>query len=334
MFKKKGLIATYLKLKEAGSVSDFPHVMADVQHKILIEAFRGFPTAYEKYCLLGDLNDFKAHHRKWLGEADDLKPVGNGKPYKATKFADYGYSIQLGTFGETFSLLRETVINDDLNAFKKVPAALGRAAKRTLAKQVCAHLESNGAAYDGNALFGTRNSLANHSSGVLSADATGIASVQAGILAIATSKDPGNGEIMGLSAKRLVCSPSKAEAAKWILTATEIGRGSTDAPTSNPLLSSALAANLEKEPVVDPFLTAFPNRWYLFADPEQAPALEVGFLNNQREPEVFMKDSAAIRMAGGGKDDFGYDYDNIEYKIRWDWGTAAAMYQAVYKGGD
>ena len=339
MYKKNGLIATYLRVKESGSVSDFPNVMADVQHKILLEAFKGFPSQYDKYCMIGDLADFKPHNRKWLSETQDLDNVSGGAPYKNSKLSDRGYAIQAGTYGKTFQLLREVVLNDDLNAFKKVPASQGRSAKRTLVKQICSILESNGNAYDANPLFGSRAGTdsqgtsftdLNDAQTALTADSAGIAAIQAGLLAIATAHDPDIGEIMGLQAKYLVVSPARAEAAKWIVHATTILRGSTDAPGNNPLADPALAGQIEV--IVEPFLTRFPNRWYLFADPMQVPTIEVGFLNGQKEPELFMKDSGSVR-ASGGRDDFGYEYDDISYKVRWDWGIQTAFYQGAYKGG-
>lgn len=330
IIRPDSLLGQYLTLKEAGSPGEFPNVMADVQHKILLEAFKGFPSNFDVWTLEGNLSDFKPHNRKWLSESEDLQDVSGGKPYEDTTFKDKGYAISLGTFGRTFSLQRETVLNDDLNAFKKVPAAMGRAAKRTLVKKICSFIETNGNAYDGAALFGTRNSLANHSSTALTADTAGIAALQAGFLAIATAKDPDTGEIMGVRAKYLVVAPALAETAQWLVNAIQIGRGATDGPTDNPIKKPALAGNIQV--VVEPFLTAFPNRWYLFAEPSECHAVEVGYYNGQKEPELFMQDSRSIR-AGGGRDDFGYEYDDISYKVRWDFGVQLAFYQAAFKGG-
>lgn len=332
IIRPDSMLGEYLRLKEAGTPSEFPNVMADVQHKILLDAFRGFPSNFQVWTLEGNLADFKPHNRKWLSETQDLKNVSGGKPYEAVTFSDRGYAIALGTFGRTFALSRETVLNDDLNAFKKAPAAMGRAAKRTLVKQICSFIESNGNAYDANPLFSTRNSVVNSSMTALTADVTGISAVQAGLLAIATAKDPDANEIMGLQARYLVVAPALAEIAQWIVNAIQIGRGSTDGPMNNPLLKPALASKIEV--VVEPFLTAFPNRWYLMADPSQCHAIEVGYLNGVKEPELFVKDTQAVRLAGGGRDDFGFDYDEITYKVRWDFGVQVAFYQPIFKGGN
>lgn len=326
-YTKNGLVAEYLRLKESGAPSDFPYVMLDAQHKMLVNAFKGFPSPWSAWCKIGNLKDFKTHNRAWLGEAQDLKKVAPGGPYKTTQMSDYGYGIALETFGRTFDLLRQTVINDDLDAFRETPAKLGRAAARTLAKQVSALLESNGAAYDGSAIFRSANS----SSTALTADTAGIAALQAAVLAIATAKDPGTNEIMGLTAKYLMVSPSKAEVGKWLLSSMAlVGGATTNGLQSNPLQDPALSPKLTL--LVDPFLTAFPDRWYVIADPSQAHACEVGFLDGKQDPTLLMEKPSAVQI-GGGDDPWGYEFDDIKYKVRHDWGVKLAFHQAIYKGG-
>lgn len=325
--RKNGLVAEYLRLRESGSPSDFPNVMADVQHKILLQTFKGFPSPWSVWTKIGNLSDFKQHNRKWMGEAGDLKPKAPGGPYEGTQFTDYGYGITLATFGRTFNLLRETVINDDLDAFRDVPAKFGRAVARTIAKQVSALLESNANAYDGSPMFRAANS----SSMGLTADTAGIAALQAAGLAIATATDPSTSEIMGLQAKYLMVSPAKAEVGKWLLSSMAlVGGATTNGLQANPLNNPALNPRLEL--IVDPFLTAFPNRWYVIADPATAHAVEVGFLNGKTEPDLLMAKPNTMRI-GGGDDPWGYEFDDIEYKVRHDWGVKTAFYQSIYKGG-
>lgn len=319
------LIGVYLNLKETGSPSDFPQIMADVQHKLLIDAFRGFPSPYDRYCKVSDVTDFKPHNREWLSEAEDLLEITPAAPYQNTPMKDRAYALTAKTYGRIFQLLRKTVINDDLNAFKSIPQKFGRSAKRKLAKTAVQPLETNGTAYDGNALFTSGH--ANMSSTALTADATGIAAVQAGIAAIEVSTDPDSGEIMGAKAKYLLVAPALRQTAAWLLSQTEVRFGSSSGLTKNPLLNENL------ELLVEPMLTQFTSRWYLLADPEQVPTLELAYLSGQKEPELFVAESKALRAAGGGRDEFGYEYDDIQYKVRWDWAITAAMYQGAYKGG-
>lgn len=328
-FRKGSLVEAWLTLKENGSPSDFPNILANVQWKMLIKAFYGMPTPYKNYCKLTTATDFKTNNRTWLSEIDNLTIKKPGGPYKSGSMKDYAYSLALSTFGNTFQLLRETVINDDLNAFQDVPAKQGRAAARTIGGQVANILESNPNAYDAAPLFGARGGLNNFSHTALTADATGIAALQTGISAMARSTDPYTGAILGIQAKYLVVPPGLAEVASWLLHATLL-TGSTSSLATNPLLNPALSTGLTL--LVDPYLTAFPNRWYLLADPNQLHAIEVMNLEGQTEPALLMADTNSKVVAGGGDDPWGYYYDDLEYKVRWDWAISAAFYQAVFGG--
>lgn len=331
--KDDSLIGLYLNLKETGSTSDYPNVLANVLHKLLIKSFNGVLSPWKMYCKTGELSDFKTADRVSLSEGQDLLEVTVDAPYQNMKVSDRKYQISLATFGRLFQIFRQVIINDDLQAFKDIPAIIGRAAKRTLVKKIVAKLEANGAAYDGTALFADRTGSANGqlNAGVvnLAATAAGVTTLNAGVSAIRLATDPDSGEKMGLTPKTLVVHPNDELIADWLLHSTQIDPVSTSGgPNSNPL------QKLNLQLAVEPFLT-FAHRFYLFADPEEAPAIEVSFLNGQEEPEIFQKSADAVRVGGGGgRDDYGYEFDDISYKVRWDFATALGMYQGAYKGGN
>ena len=325
MYRKNGLQHTFLKLKEAGAPGDFPLIMANVAHKALIKGFSMIEPTWQTYAKIGDLVDFKTHNRAFTSEFSKWLKKEPGKGYQEGKVTDHGYSIVLGTYGRTFALLRETVINDDLGAFKDVPLKIGRAGGQTLAEQVANILESNPNAFDGNPLFGTRNSVANFShSAPLTPDATGIANLQAAITAIRNAKDLTTGRKLGLKPTYLIVPSELEEVATWLTTGVGL-IGSTSSVSNIPDSVKRLKV------VVDVNLT-FTTRWYVCADPQDCHFVEVGFLGGRMEPEVFLERSNAVRVGGGGVDDFGYDYDDIGMKGRLDWAIAPAMYQAVFGG--
>lgn len=325
MYRKNGLQHTFLKLKEAGAPGDFPLIMANVAQKALIKGFSMIEPTWQKYAKIGDLVDFKTHNRAFTSEFSKWLKKAPGEGYQEGKVTDHGYSIVLATYGRTFALLRETVINDDLNAFKDVPLKIGRAGGQTLAEQVANVLESNPNAFDGNPLFGTRNGVANFGFAALTADANGIAALQAGITAIRNAKDLTTGRKLGLRPKYLIVPSELEEIATWLTTGVGL-IGSTSSVSNIPESVKRLQV------IVDVNLT-FTGRWYICADPADAHFVEVGFLGGNQTPEVFLNRSNSVRVGGGGVDDFGYDYDDLEMKGRLDWGIAPAMYQAVYKGG-
>lgn len=98
------------------STSDFGNILMDVVHKSLLQ---GWQEAEYKYVTTGDK----------------------------------GETIALATYGELFSITRQAIINDDMNALTDVLEKLGRAAKATVGDLVYAVLTDNVKLSDKKALF-------------------------------------------------------------------------------------------------------------------------------------------------------------------------------------
>jgi len=72
--------------------------------------------------------------------------------------------------------------------------------------------------------------------------------------------------------------------------------------------------------------------WYLIGDPSNSrPAMEIGFLRGHQQPEIFMRDSDAIRIGGPSQGSFDgeFDTDAIRYKIRHVFGGTLMDYKAA-----
>src|SRR3990167_9352473 len=95
--REDSLIGLYLKLKETGGVSDFPNVLANVLHKLLLKAFNGVISPWRMYCKVGELSDFKTADRDVLSEGQDLLEVTVDAPYQNMKLSDSKYQITLAT---------------------------------------------------------------------------------------------------------------------------------------------------------------------------------------------------------------------------------------------
>lgn len=320
---RKRLIDMYLELKESGSTSDFPYLLANTMYKVLIEKFKGVNSPWRQYVERGNLSDFKTADRVLVDEAPDMLEIEEDGGYTDSELGEHRYQISLKTFGRTFSIGRRVIINDDLNAIRKQPARFGRAAARTLAKKIVAALEGDGNTYDGKSMF--HDDHANKTTTALANTAAGIAAVAAAMTAIETATDA-TGEKMGLMAKFILVPPALEDTALRIVNGQQIWPVSTNGGT--PATGKAQKLTV----LVDPFLTSAA-KWYVMADPMDAPFLEVGFLDGKEEPDLLVKKADTIRVAGGGDDPWGFEFDDIVYKVRHDWAIARAMYQGIYRGG-
>lgn len=325
---RKTLLGMFHELKESGSSSDYPYLLANTMHKALLNKFRGVISPWQQYTLKGDMADFKTHDRIILGEAPDLLPVQEDGEYIDSKIGESRYQIALETVGRKWTVTRKAIINDDLRGLLQFPERYGRSAARTIAKAVTAVLESNAAAYDGTALFAARGSWNNDGHVRISANLAGISALDTAISTIKTSKDPHSGEIMGIGQTLyLIVSPTLEMTANWLRTSTQVRGGSTGTLVDNPVAGKF-------QVLVEPFLTTYPGRSYLCVAPEEAHFAEVGFLNGKVEPDLLARAATSIRVNGGGEDPYGFDIDDMEFKVRHDWKVAAGFYQGVYKLGD
>lgn len=108
---------------------------------------------FDQWTRKGTLTDFKTAHRIGLESFPTLRKVRAGAEYKYVTLKDRGEPIALATYGELFSLDRQTIINDDMDMLTRIPMAMGGAARATIGDLVWAVLTSNPKMSDGKPLF-------------------------------------------------------------------------------------------------------------------------------------------------------------------------------------
>lgn len=137
------------------SRSDFGNILMDVAHKSALQGWDEANESFDRWTRKGTLTDFKVSHRVGLNTLNSLRKVRPGAEYKYITVGDTGESIVLATYGELFSIDRQTIINDDLSMLTRIPAAMGAAARATIGDLAYAVLTGNPAMSDKKALFST-----------------------------------------------------------------------------------------------------------------------------------------------------------------------------------
>jgi hypothetical protein len=310
-------------LAEAAGVDDFANILGSNLNRSLVNAYRGVNMPWRQYTKQSDVSDFRSNDRIMGSEAEDLLPLGPGGvgPYQDSKLSEQKYSIRASTKGRAFSISRQALINDDLNYLKDQPTRFGRSAARTLTKEVVQTvLEGNLNAYDGVALFhaATHGNLLTTGTSVLTA-----ANINLARIAIQRSRF--EGEFTGLTAKYLIVPPELETTARTILNSDWIPQPGTGIGNINPFQNSL-------ELIVDQWLTSA-TAWYVAADPADAPAIDVAFLQGQQLPDLLVQRPEYRRVVGGGDDQYMHgEFDELRYAVRYDYGIAVAMYQGIFKG--
>jgi hypothetical protein len=116
---------------------DFPYILAAAVNKFLMNGYQEAETTYQYWTGRQPLNDFKQNKLVNLSPFSDLDLMPEGENYRWGKYTDKGEYAQLVKFGKAFVLSFEALVNDDKNAFSRIPGAIGLASARI--KDRCAY---------------------------------------------------------------------------------------------------------------------------------------------------------------------------------------------------
>lgn len=283
------------------STSDFGNILTDVAYKSLITGWEEAEETFEKWTKKGQLSDFKTAHRVGLGGFPSLRRVREGAEYKYVTIGDKGETIALATYGELFSITRQAIINDDMNALTDIPVKLGRAAKATIADLVYAVLTENGKLSDGKALFGSDRK--NILTGGMDVD-----TISKGRTLMRQQKE-GERSLNIRPAFMLVPTALETQAIQVIGSGSVKG-ADVNANIMNPIRN---IADIIVEPRLD---DASEKDWYMAAR-QGSDTIEVAYLNGIDTPYIDQQE--------------GFTSDGVTTKIRIDAGVAPLDYRGLVR---
>lgn len=315
----KGNQRAALDFIEMMTTSDFAQLFGDVIDRQILAKYASAPIQWDMVAKRGRVRDFRTVKRFTLdgGEAI-LDEVKQQAPYPAAALADNEYTYSVKKYGRRIPLSWETLINDDLDAFRDIPDRLGNAARRS-EERFASDLYAGVSGPDGT-FFSSGNHNIVTSNPVLS-----MAALQTAYTVLAAQVDADSGPIF-IDGTVLVVPPALEVVARNIVNATEIiaATGGGDGTGSDQLRVDNWMRNKVKI-MVNPWLPILATSangntsWYLFADPSVGrPAMEVGFLIGHEQPELFQKSPDALRLGGGlmSPEDGDFDTDSVQWKLR------------------
>jgi hypothetical protein len=304
------------QLQEAMTTSDFPYLFGDILDRQVLAGYREAPATYRNYVKASKVRDFRTVKRFSLYGGDQvLGAVKEREEYPVSKVEENSpYSYAVSKYGRKMGFSWESIVNDDLQTLTDTPQRFGRAARRTEQKFVTQlHVDANGP----HASFytsGNKNIVTGNP--VLS-----IAGLTTALEKLTEQVDE-QGEPIIIDMVELVVPPSLEVTALNILNALQIEYAEKGG-ASNQKITTANWMKTKFNLNIDPYIPLVASTangktsWFLFANPDNGrPALELGHLVGHEEPEVFMKLPNATRVGGGGAEDFDFDTETREYKVR------------------
>lgn len=267
------------KLQASGFAAiSLTNVLGAVANKVALSAFESIETVATQFCHQYDASDFKTFTMVRLVENGTFQKVGPTGELKQGTLSEDAYTNKVETRGQLLTLTRQDWINDDLGLFNQLMAMLGRNAKLALESEAFAALMANASSF-----FGTGNK--NYISG--SDTVLSIAAFSAAEQKMLDMVDTSGKPIMA-SPKFLVVPTSLKVTAELLMKERMINETTTTdkgKPAANPhagkctvlaspyINSSAITGNSS-------------TAWFLFADPNMVPCLQLAFLRGQRTPTI------------------------------------------------
>jgi hypothetical protein len=300
----RGLSRDEVATRALHSTSDFPEILSAVTNKTLRQAYEAYPRTFMLFCRQVLATDFKAMHRVQLGEAPQLLEVGESGEFKRGTLGESKESYKVKTYGRVVAITRQTLINDDLDAFTRIPAMYGNSIAQLESDVVWGIITANPAMADGNALFHANHKNLAGTGAALAVDAVGAARA-------AMAKQTGLDKKTVLNVRpAFLIVPASLELKAEQLVAQNL----VPAATASVVPQSIRTLAPISEPRLD---AASETAWYLAASPNQIDTIEYAYLEGQQGAYVETRN--------------GFDVDGVEIKCRLDFGAKAIDWRGLYK---
>jgi len=300
----RGLSRDEVATRALHSTSDFPEILSAVTNKTLRQAYEAYPRTFALFCRQVLATDFKSMHRVQMGEAPQLLEVGESGEFKRGTLGESKESYKVKTYGRVVAITRQVLINDDLDAFTRIPAMYGNSIAQLESDVVWGIITSNPAMADGNALFHTT-----HKNLAGTGAALDVASVGAARAAMALQTGLDKKTVLNIRPAFLIV-PAALELKAEQLVAQNL----VPADSAKVVPQSIRTLSPISEPRLD---AASATSWYLAASPNQIDTIEYAYLEGQQGAYIETRN--------------GFDVDGVEIKCRLDFGAKAIDWRGLYK---
>jgi hypothetical protein len=291
------------------TTTDFANLLADVTAKTLRRAYEEAPQTFTRIARLVQLPDFKPVKRLQLGDAPQLLKVDEDGEFTRGTIGEGKEQFQLATYGRVFAITRKSLVNDDTDAFSRVPMLFGRAARNLESNLVWLEILSNPTMGDGVALF-----HATHANLSGTSDAIAVAAIGAGRAAMRKQVGLDAQTLLNLNPKFLIVPPSKETLADQFVSTNLLASQSS---AVNPFAGRLEVISEPRLEVGIGSVAGSATAWFLAASPDQVDILEYGYLDGENGPVVESR--------------IGFDVDGLEVKCRHDTAAKVIDHRGLWK---
>jgi hypothetical protein len=283
---------------EAGfSTVDIGGILSNVANKFLLEGFFSVERTWRDISSARNVNDFKTATSYRLIGTDQYEQVAPGGNLKHGTLGNEIYTNKADTYGLMLSVDRRDIINDDLGAITTVPRKLGRGSGLKINDVFWTTFLNNAAFFTaaaGNYLTGANT--------VLGID--GMTAAEAAFMNLCDS----DGKPIGVMPAICLVPTALSAMGTQLWRSLEIRdtTASTKYPVANPH-QGKFRVEVSRYLGNSHYTGNSTKAWYLLAEPNDLPVIEVAFLNGQEAPtiETAEADFSVLGVQMRGYHDFG-----------------------------
>ena len=280
------------------TTSDYSEVISTVGQTVLGAAYTAVPSGVKALARQTTARDFKLKTTARLSGFSDLEKVNEHGEFKRGTFSEGSEGYRISTFGKTFGMTRQMLVNDELGAFADVSRELGLSAARLEAEILAGLVNTNPAMSDTKAVF-----HADHKN--LASTGAPLSETTLSAARLTMGKQVGlAGELIDVVPAYLVVSLEQQTAAEKLLATIQAAK-TEDVNVFSGRLQLVVDRRLGEKP------------WYLAADPSLVPSLEFAYLEGQEGPQFITKQ--------------GFDIDGVQIRVSVDFGAGWVDHRGWYK---
>ena len=304
-------------IRTAWSTVTLPYLLGNVANKAMMRGYTEKPSTWRPFATVGSVSNFQTQTRVRMTDANVLTKVNHGGEIPHGTAEEEVEQFNVDTYAEIFTITRQNIINDDLNAFTKIPENKGRKAQRKISDVFWEEVMANAAMGDTVALF-----HANHSNLNTSA-ALALATLGTAVQAFMKQTDA-DGQSISVTPHFLIVPPTLAILARELtlsptVVVTDFASGvAAVRQAGGNVHAGTLTAIAEPRLENSTYTNYSTTTWYMASTPSEIDTVEVAFLNGQESPtiEKFTADPETL---------------GIVYRVYLDFGVKALDWRGLQK---
>ena len=291
-----GNLRDVLRASFGSSTHSIANVVGTAYGKFLLNGYTSVESVWDRISMIRPVSDFKAVTGVRVNGGFTFEEVGPAGELKSAEATDEARSFGAKSYGRISAISRRDIINDDLGALTVVPTRLGRGAALRFNTNFWTEFQASNATYFERATAGAGNAL-------------NLTSLKAAVSAYRKVTDA-DGNPLSVAPAMLLLPPELEIAGAELMGSALIHGTSGAAPSTNVLAG--------RYQVVSSVYLSSASTWWLVANPGDLNAMEVLFLNGNRNPVVEQAEA---------------DFDTLGIQVRgyFDFGVAKGEPKSCYR---